>query len=1182
MPGYIIACLRHFVPVSALDVAWMKASSGRGSMYLEATVDADHRIHAVAISDRIGTENLLGYEDFSARTVNATGGDSSPLLGSRLALGDGNVAIPAALQRTRRATHFARDGRHHQQDVPRRLRRFFQKLKHMPPGRKDEVDVAMAELKAKDPNGYAVLTSVPLEQWCLAHMPVPTHGHTTSNMVEILACMLLGARRCSSLLGSLVWTMQWCRRRWQDLWDTASRIKREVRPVRQEASLKSVFERARAIHCSVSADNGILNVDSPIIVQCNRVGLSTLTSAPQNLIWGMAQAWDFVVDSNASSVRQNHSVRLSAVTAGDWSKVCSCGNVAHTWVTCPHTASCLQHHGLLHSPMFNKPWLFSWQSQLGRTSDTTVVTFSSSPEVEIEVVNVMTEVLRLARQGALLRVSQPPLSVRERRKATIKGDVARRKRPSEVATTVAQSHMHAASTSVCGPRPAGNSFVNIGNRSEEMAAPEVAINVGSRKRVPVSSLSEYTPSSSTAQFPVQHPAMGLASSSLACEEEPKGDVRGFEDYPEFEHFELTPDDSSEAAASSQQFLPTQQQSSVSSPSGQQSMATEATWPLPPQSESPQSGTPLQQLQPLQPLHPLRPLRPQPPTTGAAASSQPFLPSLMQSSVSSQSGQQSVATAVAWPLPPRSETTQSGTPLRMPSEQSFMRKPPPPPPPILKPPPPLLQLSSEPLSRPDMESPDEELRAELTAECLRESPLLCKLHYWYRVHSASGKTALSSLSFEVLLSWATPLLSGLSQLVSELRSFEDAGGAACRIVCRCLHDFEVDRVTDFVSCFSVSGVNLSGRHVNDTMASVLMSLLDQEQMRVVYEEDEIVFELGVDSVVNIGGGSVLEEIQAVLLSTTSPKATQETSAEGGAERPVKPFLPVLVAPQVMSFCALMGNPDVQYIILNRLLWDDFRTLESFDASGLLARYNLPLAGTCKAGLASISKLVVCQVANSEAPAALLQPEYILTPGDLQLIAEATQRLSADWTMVWNQEQFDQYPNVCPLNWACFQSTLGNDWVRQDAMDLMLFNLERFLPERVMMLNSAFVDQLLRRTPVNMARWRSWAQMRKTGTRARMTGWPYVRDGHWVAFWVDLEPAGGGPPHFYAMDSLNVSQGRRYPIGQRPLTSEFAGIHRAFVAALQAEFEKFGSSSAFGLVPSSSGWVTRMMDAGKVGQ
>ena len=77
-------------------------------MYLEATVDADHRIHAVAIGDRIGTENLLGYEDFSARTVNATGGDSSPLLGSRLALGDGNVAIPAALQRTRRATHFAK------------------------------------------------------------------------------------------------------------------------------------------------------------------------------------------------------------------------------------------------------------------------------------------------------------------------------------------------------------------------------------------------------------------------------------------------------------------------------------------------------------------------------------------------------------------------------------------------------------------------------------------------------------------------------------------------------------------------------------------------------------------------------------------------------------------------------------------------------------------------------------------------------------------------------------------------------------------------------------------------------------------------------------------------------------------------------------------------------------------
>ena len=50
-------------------------------MYLEATVDADHRIHPVGISDMISTENLIGYTGFMERNVAATGGQQSPLLG---------------------------------------------------------------------------------------------------------------------------------------------------------------------------------------------------------------------------------------------------------------------------------------------------------------------------------------------------------------------------------------------------------------------------------------------------------------------------------------------------------------------------------------------------------------------------------------------------------------------------------------------------------------------------------------------------------------------------------------------------------------------------------------------------------------------------------------------------------------------------------------------------------------------------------------------------------------------------------------------------------------------------------------------------------------------------------------------------------------------------------------------
>ena len=74
VPGYIRACLKHFAPVSAVDVAWMKASPGRGSMYLEGTVDADHRLHVLAVSDRLTTENLESYKDFSVRNIEATGG----------------------------------------------------------------------------------------------------------------------------------------------------------------------------------------------------------------------------------------------------------------------------------------------------------------------------------------------------------------------------------------------------------------------------------------------------------------------------------------------------------------------------------------------------------------------------------------------------------------------------------------------------------------------------------------------------------------------------------------------------------------------------------------------------------------------------------------------------------------------------------------------------------------------------------------------------------------------------------------------------------------------------------------------------------------------------------------------------------------------------------------------------
>ena len=445
VPCYIRSCLKYFVPVSALDVAWMKASPGRGSMYLEATVDADHRIHAIGISDQIGTENLVGYEGFSRRNVEATGGDQSPLLAGRVALGDGNVAIPSALQRTRPATCFVRDWRHHQQEVPKRMRPLFQKFKFTPPGRKAEVDTALAKLATDDPGTHRMLTSIPLAQWCLSHIPTPTHSHTTSNMVEILACMLLGARRHTTLLGSLVHVMLWCQRRWLGLWDTAHRMTKEVRPPRQEAELRRVLQRARDMHCAVATSDVLQRPDQVLTVNCQREPAKLLQRVMLRVNAGIQQAWAFAVAGGSANVmRQSHFFNIGLLLKRDFMKACSCGMVAHTWINCPHGVFCLQHHSLMNTVMFNKPWLFQWQEQLGRTSDTTVLDFV----IDLDMTSVVEKVVSMAREGRLMRVSHAALSVREKKRTSLKGDEHRTMGHAEAATSGAQQASRAAGQSV--------------------------------------------------------------------------------------------------------------------------------------------------------------------------------------------------------------------------------------------------------------------------------------------------------------------------------------------------------------------------------------------------------------------------------------------------------------------------------------------------------------------------------------------------------------------------------------------------------------------------------------------------------------------------------------------------------------------------------------------------------------
>ena len=83
--NYMRHCLRHFEPVSAMDATWMKTpkvKAGRGTMLVEATVDANHRIHVIALMDHVGTENKIAYNLFHKLSIEATTleGSMSPLL----------------------------------------------------------------------------------------------------------------------------------------------------------------------------------------------------------------------------------------------------------------------------------------------------------------------------------------------------------------------------------------------------------------------------------------------------------------------------------------------------------------------------------------------------------------------------------------------------------------------------------------------------------------------------------------------------------------------------------------------------------------------------------------------------------------------------------------------------------------------------------------------------------------------------------------------------------------------------------------------------------------------------------------------------------------------------------------------------------------------------------------------
>ena len=209
----------------------------------------------------------------------------------------------------------------------------------------------------------------------------------------------------------------------------------------------------------------------------------------------------------------------------------------------------------------------------------------------------------------------------------------------------------------------------------------------------------------------------------------------------------------------------------------------------------------------------------------------------------------------------------------------------------------------------------------------------------------------------------------------------------------MHRWLVDAPEDFVSCFSMYGRSLSALHMDHIVKTTVLSVLEEDDLRDVLMERKIEFELCVDAVVNIGGVKVLREING-REPTTTGKSDDAESVVGKPDD--------VITLDGVTFAHLMNNQDVLEMILRECVSRE--QMNHFVASGVSRRYNICIAGVCKAAMGAVANhLSPTKVSNSVAPVVQLQPSYVITNSDHQLIQTATQRLSSDPKLVWNAEQ-----------------------------------------------------------------------------------------------------------------------------------------------------------------------------------
>lgn len=201
-------------------------------------------------------------------------------------------------------------------------------------------------LKMKDLPPNSPLLKLSLSEIFPAFLPpeVALHGVTTNNFAEITAKMLLPARKCQSLMDSLVMTVSILHHRRLHILEQMCKIKRGISG---EGTEGRPFEKRTVLPH--------VNYEHEVVVQLSMKMRPAVPSAAGKGV--------FVCEDTKG---RKMIVNTSLLKDGPYAEACSCGRVAKRLLWCKHVENVLS-RVTIHWTEFMKPWLraSAWEKQLG-------------------------------------------------------------------------------------------------------------------------------------------------------------------------------------------------------------------------------------------------------------------------------------------------------------------------------------------------------------------------------------------------------------------------------------------------------------------------------------------------------------------------------------------------------------------------------------------------------------------------------------------------------------------------------------------------------------------------------------------------------------------------------------------------------------------------------------------------